>query len=132
MPMGTACSTLIDLQNCLNLSETKFFPASDIIFHSIPYLVNIAVTALMRCSADSPCNLLKMGKFAVIVYNTKIVYIIKMEYICSDYFSGTEGYIMMDDVFFWLHLLKFKTCHTLFNIFFDVSIYAVPVYTLEG
>ena len=55
------CSMLIDLQNCLSLSETKFLPASDIIFCSIPCSVNIAVTALMRCSTDSPCNLLMMG-----------------------------------------------------------------------
>ena len=57
----TACSTLIDLQNCLNLSETKFVPVSDIILCRIPYSANIAVTALMRCSTDSPCSVLMMG-----------------------------------------------------------------------
>ena len=57
----TACSTLIVLQNCQNLSETKFVPASDIIFWGIPYSANIILTALVRFSADSPTNLLMMG-----------------------------------------------------------------------
>ena len=56
-----ACSTLIDLQKHQNFSETKLVPASGISFHSIPYSVNIADTALMRCSADSPCNFLMIG-----------------------------------------------------------------------
>ena len=47
---------LIDLQKCLNFSETQLVPASDISLRGIPYSANIADTALMRCSADSPCN----------------------------------------------------------------------------
>ena len=57
----TACSMLIDLQKCLNFSETKFVPASDILFCGILYSANIAVTAMMRCSTDSPCSFLMIG-----------------------------------------------------------------------
>ena len=52
---------LIDLQTCLNFSETKLVPASDISFCGIPYSVNIDDTALMRCSTDSPCSFLMIG-----------------------------------------------------------------------
>ena len=55
------CSMLIDLQKCLNFSETKLVPASDISFHGIPYSVNIDDTALMSYSADSPCSFLMIG-----------------------------------------------------------------------
>ena len=57
----TACYTLIVLQNCWNLSETKLVPASDIILGGIPYLANIISTVLIRLSADNPSNLLMIG-----------------------------------------------------------------------
>ena len=102
-------------------------PASDIIFWGIPYSANIILTALVRFfqSFDD-------GKFAVVIYNTQIVFIIKMEYVCPDYLPWSEGYIMMEDLFLRLHLLKFKIHMTLFYVFFNISIYAGPVHTFMG
>ena len=57
----TACSTLIVLQNCCNLSDTKFVPASDIIFGGMPYSANVIFVVIIRFSADNPSNFLTTG-----------------------------------------------------------------------
>ena len=62
----------------------------------------------------------------------KIVFIIKMEYICDGYFPWSEGYIVMEDPFPRLCLLKFKTHRTFFYVFFNISIYAGPIHTFMG
>ena len=49
---------LMVLQNCQNLSETKFVPASDIIFQGMPYSANMIFNVLTKLSADNPPNLL--------------------------------------------------------------------------
>ena len=47
-----ACSMFRFLQNCLNLSETKLLPASDIIFLGKPYSAKIILHASIKLSAD--------------------------------------------------------------------------------
>ena len=54
----TTCSTLIVLQNCWNLSDTKLVPASDIIFWGIPYSVNMSWWQEICC-----CNLQYTNSF---------------------------------------------------------------------
>ena len=132
MLSDTACSMLIVSQNCQNLSETKLVPMSDIIFLGIPYLVNIICTVLIRLSHDNPSNLFDDRKFAVEIYNAQIVFVIKMEYVCTDNFPWPEWYVVMDDLFLWLHLLKFKTSSTVLYVAFNISIYAGPVNRFMG
>ena len=72
------------------------------------------------------------GEFAVVIYNTQIVFIIIMKHITPNYLPWSEGYIMMHNPFLGLCWLKLKACRTLFNIFVDISIYAGPVHTFLG
>ena len=55
-----------------------------------------------------------------------------MEYICANDFPQPQWDVMMDDLLLWLHLLKFKTCSTVFYIVFNVSIYAGPINRFTG
>ena len=59
------------LQNAMNLSGKTLVPASDTVLHGSP---NTILQNLMRCSAD---RLLYYGEWAVVIYNTKEVAIIK-------------------------------------------------------
>ena len=127
-----ACFTLTALQNCRNLSETKFVPVSwhyflgYTIFHE--YYLNCIGEVLGWQSFQSLDN----GKFAVVIYNTQVIFIIKMEYVCPSYLPWLERYVMMYYPFLRLCLLKCKTGGTLFYVFFDISIYAGPVQTFKG
>ena len=58
-----ACFMFIFLQNCLNLSEQKLPPASDIIFFSKPYSKKIILNSSIKLSAD---------RSSVFIYNPKI------------------------------------------------------------
>ena len=89
--------------------------------------MNIILTVFTTLSADNLSSLLMTETFAVVVYNTQIVPIIEMEYICADDLLWSEWYVVVDDLFHWLHLLKFKTCSTVLYVVFYISIYAGPV-----
>ena len=55
-----AWSIFSSLQNCLNLSDMKFMPASDTMFSS-PNSVNTNLACLIRASADRPSAFFMMG-----------------------------------------------------------------------
>ena len=63
------------LQSHLNLSQTKLPPASDIIFFGKPYSENIILHASIKLSADRSSAFYDW-KFAVIIYNVKVVFFI--------------------------------------------------------
>ena len=69
----------------------------------------------------------------MVVHNTQIILIIEMDYICgTDDLPWSEWYVVVDDLFLWLCLLKFKTHSTVLYVVFDISIYAGPVNRLTG
>ena len=70
-----ACSVFIFLQNCLNLSEMKLPPASDITFFGKHYSEKSFCMLILSCMQ---IDLLPFydQKFAVIIYNAKVVFVI--------------------------------------------------------
>ena len=56
----------MQLQNCLNLSEIKLWPVSDI----------KTLHAIIKLSGDISSALFYNKKFTVIVYNAKVVFVI--------------------------------------------------------
>ena len=69
------------LQNFLNLSETKLVPASDIILCGIPYSANMTFVVVSNSLLIAP-PFFYYWEFAVVIYYTQIIFIIKVKYIC--------------------------------------------------
>ena len=87
MMMINAWSMFRLLQNVFNLSETKLPPKSDIIFFGKPYSAKIILHVIMRLSADESFILIDDRELAVMIYNTKVVFIVLCKRICTTYLT---------------------------------------------
>ena len=72
--MKNACFMFRLLHNVLNFSEIKWSPKSDIIFFGNPNSAKIILYVSIRLSADKS-SFFDDRELVVIVYNTKVVYI---------------------------------------------------------
>ena len=70
-----ACSMFRILHNCLNISETKLLPVSDIIFFGKPYSEKIILHAYIKLSTERSLPFYDW-KFAVVIYNVKVIFVL--------------------------------------------------------
>ena len=103
-------------------------PESYIIFFGSTYSANITLHISIRLSSDKSSVYCDDGKFAMIIYYTKIMFIIESEDVCTIYPISFCKAVMMYYHFLQLCLLKCQACSTIFNVGFNVIFYIEPIW----
>ena len=122
---------LTDLQNCQNLSDTKLVPTSDIILQGYHTWQILFLPSLWGHLLKGPLFFWWLES-TVVIYNTQVMFIFEVNYICTNNFPWPAWYVMMSYLFFWLCLLEFKTSSTKFYIWFNISVYILPEHRFMG
>ena len=105
----------------------KLPPESDIIFFGSPYSAKITLYISIRLSADKSSVFFDDGNFAMIIYNTKVMFIVESEHIFTYHLPCLCWDVTMYYLVLQLCLLKCKTCSAIFNVFYNVIIYINPI-----
>ena len=106
----------------------KLPPKFHIIFFGSPYSAKINLHFSIRESADKLLHFLDDREFAMIICNTKVMFIIDSKHICSNHLPWFCQDVMMYYLVLQLCLLKCKTQSAVFNVLYNVIIYIGPVY----
>ena len=113
-----ACCTFTCLQNCLNISDIKFMPASEITFLGGPNSANTIFAALTRSWAARLLPFFTTGKFAVVIYNVQKSFIFNKKDISTNHLPQFAWHFTWDCLLMWC-LLIWQACGTpLYSIFF--------------
>ena len=64
----------------------------------------------------------------MVINNAKMIFVIKLEHVCTYYIPRFHWDVMMYGFFPGLHLLELKTCTAIFYIIFYVIVNINPVY----
>ena len=107
------------LQNFLNFSQSKLPPASDVNFLGNLYSEKMTQHASIKPSTNKCAVFLGLGTCCdhLQCKDRKLVY--------KDYSPWFSQYLMVNDSFFEMHLLKFKTLRTISYIIFNINIHVI-------
>ena len=64
----------------------------------------------------------------MVINNAYIIFVIKLEHICTDYIPWSHWDVMVYGFLLELRLLELKTCTTIFYMIFYVIVNINPVY----
>ena len=117
-----ACSMFHLPQNCLNISDVKFMPASDTILLGSPNSANTILAAFTRSSAARLSAIFYNRNLLVNLQYKEVLFLTK-EYISANHLSRSAWYFIWDCLLVWLCLLILQACSTLHFSVFDACIH---------
>ena len=116
--------------NCLNDSDVKFIPVSEIILLASPSFANTIFYQVIHCQTVS---LLYNRKLAVVMYNAQKWFIFnKKKYTSTNHLPWLAWYFIWNCLLLWLCLLILQACDTLLYSDFNVYIHIHPIHWLPG
>ena len=121
---------LICLQNCLNFSNVKFVPTSEMIFLGSPCYANILAVCTKSSTARLPT--LNHGECALVIYNVQKHFVINHEHVSTNQLLWSACYFIRSYSHFELCLLVLQVCGALPHSIFSVCIHIDPKKSLPS